>query len=107
MSHQFTASFPSGHAMLSAVTFLTLGALLAQFAPLRSQRIFAIGGAIALTLLVGGSRVYMGVHYPSDVLAGWALGGGWALLCSGLAELLQKRGAVEEPKDADGAGNRS
>lgn len=94
MSQQFTASFPSGHAMLSAVTFLTLGALLSRLAPTRALRIFSIGAAIFLTLLVGTSRLYMGVHYPSDVLAGWCLGAAWALLCSSAAELLQRRGAI-------------
>lgn len=99
MSHQFTASFPSGHAMLSAVTFLTLGALLARLAPTRPLRIFSIGAAMVLTFLVGTSRVYMGVHYPSDVLAGWCLGAAWALFCAAVAVLLQKRGTVERPQE--------
>ena len=94
MSQQFTASFPSGHAMLSAVTFLTLGALLARLAPTRTLRIFSFGTAIFLTLIVGISRLYMGVHYPSDVLAGWCLGAAWALLCVAVAELLQRRGSI-------------
>ncbi|KKB08586.1 phosphatase PAP2 family protein [Devosia chinhatensis] len=94
MSQQFTASFPSGHAMLSAVTFLTLGALLARLAPSRGLRLYAFGAAIFLTLIVGFSRVYMGVHYPSDVLAGWCLGAAWALLCSAGAVLLQRGGKV-------------
>ncbi|SMQ58590.1 undecaprenyl-diphosphatase [Devosia lucknowensis] len=94
MSHQFTASFPSGHAMLSAVTFLTLGALLARLAPSRSKRIYIFSTAIFLTLIVGMSRIYMGVHFPSDVLAGWCLGAAWALLCSAVAVVLQRRGKV-------------
>lgn len=94
MSQQFTSSFPSGHAMLSAVTFLTLGAILSQLAPTRALRIYAIVSAIFLTVLVGVSRVYMGVHYPSDVLAGWCLGAAWALACSMLAYWLQQRGKV-------------
>ena len=97
MSEQFTASFPSGHAMLSAVTFLTLGAVLAQLAPTRALRIFTFSLAIFLTVIVGSSRIYMGVHYPSDVLAGWCLGAAWALLCSTVAMLLQRRGAVDRP----------
>ncbi|SEP64846.1 undecaprenyl-diphosphatase [Devosia sp. YR412] len=99
MSHQFTASFPSGHAMLSAVTFLTLGAVLAQLAPTRALRIFTFGLAIFLTAIVGSSRIFMGVHYPSDVLAGWCLGAAWALLCSTAAMLLQRRGTVDRPAD--------
>lgn len=97
MSQQFTASFPSGHAMLSAITFLTLGALLSRMAPTRRLRIFSIGTAILLTLMVGISRLYMGVHYPSDVLAGWSLGAAWALLCLSAAELLQRRNAIASP----------
>jgi undecaprenyl-diphosphatase len=94
MSHQFTSSFPSGHAMLSAVTFLTLGALLSKLAPTRALRIYSFSAAIFLTLLVGTSRVFMGVHYPSDVLAGWCVGAAWALLCSAAAVLLQRFGKV-------------
>ena len=97
MSEQFTASFPSGHAMLSAVTFLTLGALLARFAPTRRLQVFSIGGAILLTILVGLSRLYLGVHYPSDILAGWCLGSAWALLCSIMAIMMQRRGKVDKP----------
>lgn len=73
------ASFPSGHAMLSAVVYLTLGALTARFARTRRVKVFALVGAAAVALLVGMSRVYLGVHWPSDVLAGWSLGGAWAL----------------------------
>lgn len=94
MSHQFTASFPSGHAMLSAVTFLTIGVLLSKLAPNRGLRMFSFGAAIFLTLVVGISRIYMGVHFPSDVLAGWCLGAAWALLCSAAATVLQRRGKV-------------
>ncbi|RDE08293.1 phosphatase PAP2 family protein [Pelagibacterium lacus] len=86
-----TNSFPSGHAMLSAVTFLTLGALLARFAgPLR-LKIFLFAAAIVLTLAIGASRIFLGVHYPSDVMAGWALGAAWALMWSGVAAFLQRR----------------
>jgi undecaprenyl-diphosphatase len=104
MSEQFTASFPSGHAMLSAVTFLTLGALLARFAPTRRLQLLSLGGALLLTLLVGLSRLYMGVHYPSDILAGWCLGSAWALLCSSVAIVLQRRGSVDRPAGQDSAG---
>ncbi|MGV3651537.1 MAG: phosphatase PAP2 family protein [Devosia sp.] len=105
MSHQFTASFPSGHAMLSAVTFLTLGAILAGIAPNRRLQIFAVTAAILLTLLVGTSRVFMGVHYPSDVLAGWSIGAAWALFCSAVAIVLRRMGKVDAPSHHDnGAG---
>lgn len=91
----YTRSFPSGHAMLSAVTYLTLGALVARFSRLRRQKAFALGLAVALTLAVGVSRVYLGVHWPTDVLAGWCGGGAWAALCWFAALQLQARGQVE------------
>jgi undecaprenyl-diphosphatase len=81
----FTASFPSGHAMLSAVVYLTLGALLANLVPRRRDRIYLLSLAILITALVGISRLALGVHWPSDVLAGWMLGSAWALFCWMLA----------------------
>ena len=91
----YTASFPSGHAMLSAVTYLTLGALLARVQPSRRLKAFLLGLAVTLTILVGASRVYLGVHWPSDVLAGWCVGAAWASLCWFIALQLQRRGQVE------------
>lgn len=90
----FTNSFPSGHAMLTAVTFLTLGAMLGRLTNRWRLRIFFFAVALLLTLCVGASRVFLGVHYPSDVVAGWALGAAWALLWSAIAYLLQKRGMI-------------
>lgn len=74
-------SFPSGHAMLSAVTYLTLGALIARTQERNVLRGYILGAAILLTLLIGTSRIYLGVHWPTDVLGGWCLGAAWALLC--------------------------
>jgi undecaprenyl-diphosphatase len=89
-------SFPSGHAMLSAVTYLTLGSMAARFLPGRTTKIFVLGLAILTTLLVGASRVYLGVHWPSDVLAGWCAGFAWAMLCWLVARFLQRRHAVAD-----------
>lgn len=86
-------SFPSGHAMLSAVTYLTLGALLARAQESKRLRGYIMGAAIFLTLLIGVSRVYLGVHWPTDVLAGWSLGAAWALVCWGAASWLTRRAA--------------
>jgi undecaprenyl-diphosphatase len=77
----YTSSFPSGHSMLAAVVYLTGGALLAVVHTARRVRVYLIGCAVLATLLVGVSRVYLGVHWPSDVLAGWAAGAAWAAAC--------------------------
>jgi undecaprenyl-diphosphatase len=77
----FTASFPSDHAALSAIAYMTLAALLARTIASRAVRIYLIAVAITLVILVGVSRVYLGVHYPTDILAGWCIGSAWALAC--------------------------
>lgn len=75
-------SFPSGHAMNAAVVYLTLGALLARAQPRRAARRYVVSLAVIVTFLVGISRVYLGVHWPTDVIAGWCVGATWAALCS-------------------------
>jgi len=94
-------SFPSGHAMLSAVTYLTLGSLAARFLHGRATKIYVLSLAVLSTVLVGVSRIYLGVHWPSDVLAGWCAGFAWAMLCWLVARVLQRRKVVSD--DADGA----
>jgi undecaprenyl-diphosphatase len=91
----YSASFPSGHSMMSAVVYLTLGALLARTQQGRVVKAYVLFVAVVVTVLVGISRVYLGVHWPTDVLAGWALGGVWALLCWLVMTWLQTRGRVE------------
>jgi undecaprenyl-diphosphatase len=89
-------SFPSGHAMLSAITYLTLGALAARFSARRATRVYVLALAVLVTLMVGVSRVYLGVHWPSDVLAGWCAGFAWAMLWWLGARLLQGRKALRD-----------
>lgn len=96
LSHVYTSSFPSGHSMLSAVIYLTLGALLASVITNRMLKIYVLSVAVLLTLMVGLSRIYLGVHYPTDVLAGWIAGLAWALVCWMIARWLQKRHQIED-----------
>lgn len=93
----YSQSFPSGHAMLSAVVYLTLGALLARTQSDLRVKIYLLGVAGMLALIVGISRVYLGVHWPTDVLAGWAVGAAWALICWLFMLWLQGEGKVEPP----------
>lgn len=92
-------SFPSGHAMASATIYLTLAALLSRMVEDRRSKAYVIGVALFVAILVGCSRVYLGVHWPSDVLAGWMVGLGWAVLCWTVTFQLQRKGAVEKPDE--------
>lgn len=78
-SFVYSGSFPSGHSMLSAATYLTLAMLIASLEPRRGTKRIVFGLAVLLTLAIGFSRVYLGVHWPSDVLGGWSLGAAWSL----------------------------
>jgi undecaprenyl-diphosphatase len=92
-----TTSFPSGHAMNSAIIYLTLGALLARAEKDRIVRVYIVAVAMGLALVIGFSRIYLGVHWPSDVIAGWCVGAAWAILCSLTMRALQRLGTVEPP----------
>lgn len=99
LAEQFSLSFPSGHSMVGAATYLTLGALLAQTVASRREQAFFFAIAVLLSTSIGVSRVYLGVHYPTDVLAGWAAGAAWAILCWGATVWLQRSGALQQPPD--------
>ena len=84
-------SFPSGHALTSAAVYLTLGALLMRVAQSRLVKFYCMFIAMSATLLVGATRVYLGVHYPTDVVGGWLIGLSWALLCWIVERVLERR----------------
>jgi len=90
-------SFPSGHSMISAALYLTLGVLIARALPTRRLRVFAVTTGAFLTMIIGVSRLYLGVHYPTDVLAGWTAGAAWALVCGVLVQQLGQRGVADAP----------
>nr|WP_298413328.1 phosphatase PAP2 family protein [uncultured Halomonas sp.] len=97
----YTASFPSGHSMMAAVTYLTLAALLIRIQPRFRLKAYLLVAALLVTVLVGISRIYLGVHWPTDVLAGWTAGAVWASLCWLTAHWLQRRGTVESSAQGD------
>jgi undecaprenyl-diphosphatase len=81
-------SFPSGHAMMSAIVYLSLGASLAALHRRKAVRVYALILAAFVTILIGVTRIYLGVHWPTDVLAGWVAGAVWAVLCRRVANVL-------------------
>ena len=93
-----SSSFPSGHALTSAAVYLTLGALLMRIAEGRLAKYYCMAIAMFVTFLVGSSRVLLGVHYPTDVLAGWVIGMSWALLCWVIERLLERRAGLRREK---------
>lgn len=102
-------SFPSGHSMISTALYITLAVLIARTQKEHGVRRYIIGVGCLLALMIGLSRMYLGVHYPSDVVAGWTAGLAWAITCSVVAHLLGRKGQVEvpptpsEPADASGS----
>ena len=104
LMQEASASFPSGHSALSAVVYLTLGSILATPQRRPAVRVFIFSAALLVSLAVGATRVLLGVHYPSDVLAGWCVGIAWAALCWAAALLLGRRDAAA-PEGAGTAGS--
>lgn len=75
------SSFPSGHAMMSTIVFLTLGALLSLSTENKRIKTYILLWSVLLPFIVGISRLYLGVHWPTDIIAGWVAGATWSLLC--------------------------
>ena len=94
-------SFPSGHSMISAALYMTLGVLVAGTQKRRRLRTFAVATGALLAFLIGASRLYLGVHYPTDVIAGWTVGCAWALVCGLVARGLGDRLSANPSSDAD------
>lgn len=92
-------SFPSSHATVSLVAWVTLALVMSRRVSIPAVRAWLVGAAVALAVLVGISRVYLGVHWPSDVLAGWSLGLAWMSLVFGLDARI--RSGRRAPRDAD------
>lgn len=93
-------SFPSGHSMIAAALYMTLAVLIARNLESRRLQIYVVAAGASVALLIGATRVYLGVHYPTDVLAGWTLGLTWALICGLVAHHLGKRGVEGGPPPA-------
>jgi len=89
-----STSFPSGHSMYAAVTYLTLAVILVRVHNRRRMKVLFMVSALLITFLVGFSRVYLGVHWPSDVVGGWLVGGVWALICWTVTRALQHSGSA-------------
>ncbi len=100
----YSASFPSGHSMMSAVVYLTLGALLARVLPRARMKLLVMGCALTATALTGASRVYLGVHWPSDVVAGWAVGAAWAVAIWVAGDALDRHRRAGEAPEGSGPG---
>ncbi|MCV2883804.1 phosphatase PAP2 family protein [Aestuariibacter sp. AA17] len=91
-SHVYTHSFPSGHSLMSAMVYFTLAGLLSRTMKRKRIKTFFYAVATIITLSVGISRVYLGVHWPTDVLAGWSIGLAWAILALLMSLFLQQKG---------------
>jgi undecaprenyl-diphosphatase len=87
------ASFPSGHAMISAAIYFTVAAMLAETQSRTAVRAYLMALAGVLVVLIGVSRIYLGVHWPSDVMAGWCLGSVWALVAFAANRALRRKAA--------------
>jgi undecaprenyl-diphosphatase len=99
LRHVWSTSFPSGHAMESAIVYLTLGTMLMRIAEGRLTKLYCLGVAVLLSALAGISRVWLGVHYPSDVLGGWMVGFIWASVCWLATQRFELRAGIDAERE--------
>lgn len=85
------ASFPSGHALMATVFYLSLGVMLTRAFPRRRLKAYALGVGLLIALLIGLTRIYLGAHWASDVFAGWSIGAAWAMLLWLFAYVVERR----------------
>lgn len=100
LSEVSNASYPSGHSMLSAIVYLTLAVMLARTVSSRRLRVYLVGAALLIVFLIGSTRVYLGVHYPTDVVAGWSAGTAYALLCLLVSYALERWGPLPRARES-------
>lgn len=96
--HTVSSSFPSGHAMSAAIVYSTVAYLAARLHKRRWARMLVMGSAFVVIALISLSRLYLGVHYPSDVVAGVSIGLAWAGFCMATLEAIQKFGIRRDPR---------
>ena len=94
-----SASFPSGHSMMSSIAYLTLATLLSRSVPDWRTKFYFFAVAFVLIGMIGFSRLYLGVHFPTDVLAGWCIGCTWAVICSLVAHFLAEHSTVPHSEE--------
>lgn len=95
------ASFPSGHALLSTVFYLTLGVMLTRAFPRRGLKAYVLGCAVVIALLIGLTRIYLGAHWASDVFAGWSVGAAWSMVLWLVAYAAERRQRVNDARLQD------
>lgn len=113
--HEAGFSFPSGHSLIAMVVYGLLGYFVLHLFKNRAARLLVRIVTVLIVIAIGVSRVYVGVHYPTDVLAGWTAGVPWLITCLGLHEVLARRWpATGEPvltpqadKEGDGQSGKS